>query len=133
MSTVSVKVEAEFSDRVGEWLLAKGYQLATTIGIATDRCSPDAIGILKSEYVVPAKRGLFGGSPALRPRLGTIWLRNRTRAATEQHWVFETSETYETEARELADELASSFDVDIELVIRQSSIYDLENDGDYSY
>ncbi|OGG61113.1 hypothetical protein A3C87_03105 [Candidatus Kaiserbacteria bacterium RIFCSPHIGHO2_02_FULL_49_34] len=107
------------SIKAGEFLLAKGFDLATSSGIAGAPLKvTDSLGILqKIPGAVPKE--YFFGLITVQPRrkfLGTIWFKDSLRNATEGDWIFELHGRENlAQVQELAGGMASTFNVKIRL------------------
>lgn len=135
---MSDKVEfvESLSIKVGRFLLAKGFGLASCAGFALDSLDKtDSLGILfKDPETKPRKYlfGLFKRNPR-RMFLGTVWFSNSACSAGEQNWVFETyGRRYVELVRQLAKEMASAFNVKISLRLtrEQPNVENFDSDFD---
>ena len=114
-----VDYQEALSILVGKAILAKGFDLASCSGMALNQLNSDSsLGILHKDPEAKPLKYLFG-LIIRQPRrafLGTIWFSNEARGATEQNWILEAyGRKYIELVRNLADELASTFQVKITL------------------
>ncbi|PIR86507.1 hypothetical protein COU13_00515 [Candidatus Kaiserbacteria bacterium CG10_big_fil_rev_8_21_14_0_10_43_70] len=114
-----VDYQESLSIKVGRFLLSKGYDLASCTGLASNSLvETDSLGILRKDPEARPREYLFGliTRDPRRMFLGTVWLSNGSLGATEQNWVFEAYGRKHVElARQLAEEMASTFNVKIAL------------------
>ena len=116
-----VDYQESLSIKVGRFLLSKGFDLASSTGLASnllvETCS---LGILRKDPEAKPRKYLFG-LITRKPRrgfLGTVWFSNSARGASEQHWVFETYGRKHVElVRQLAEEMVLTFNVGIALCL----------------
>lgn len=112
-----VEYQELLSIKVGRFLLLKGFDLASRIGVAlnvlVETCS---LGILYKDPEAKPRTYLFG-LIKIEPRrmfLGTVWFNDNNRGATEQNWVFDAyGREYVELVRQLAEEMASTFNVKV--------------------
>lgn len=114
-----VDYQESLSIKVGRFLLSKGFDLARCTGLAEDKLvQSNSLGILRKDPEVRSWKYLFG-LITRKPRrmfLGVVWFSNSLRGANEQNWVFEAYGRKHVELlRQLAEEMASTFDVKIAL------------------
>ncbi|MDD5625939.1 MAG: hypothetical protein PHG83_02120 [Patescibacteria group bacterium] len=114
-----VDFKEDVSVKVSEWLLQKGYELATCTGQAIsklDKNDNKGFGIL-FKNPNPSKRFLGLGKER-KLYLGDIWF--RLHGADEKNWVFEIYGSKNVEcAKQLATEMTSIFDVNISVNLEQ--------------
>ena len=121
-NVVFVDYQEAISIKVGRFLLSKGFNLASSIGIGIDELSQeDYLGVL-SGYL-KAKPIKFLGVVIWKPRrifFGTIRFKENCRHDTnEQNWVFEVYGCEHVELlKQLAEDLASTFNVKILLQLK---------------
>ncbi len=115
----SVSYQESISIKVGRFLLSKGFDLASSTGLASnslvETCS---LGILRKDPEAKPRNYLFGliKRAPRRMFLGTVWFSNSPRGASEQNWVFEAYGREHVElVRQLAEEMASTFNIKIAL------------------
>lgn len=132
-----VDCQESISIKVGGFLLSKGFDLASITGHALDSLvATDSLGVLRKDPEARPRTYLFGliKRDPRRMFLGVIWFSNSLRGATERNWVFETYGRKHVElTRQLAEEMASTFNVKIalRLVREQPSVEAYLSD--YSY
>lgn len=119
MNVDFVDYQEATSIKVGRMLLSKGFAIASCTGVAesTLRAS-ESLGVLTKSPATEPKRYLFGLIKAKSRRrfLGVIWFRNDVRGATDADWVFEVyGREHVSQTKQLADELAKTFNVKISL------------------
>lgn len=112
--------EETLSAKVGSFLRAKGYDLATSIGIAQHPVTTsDCLGILYRHPEFKTKKyffGLFRREPK-KLFLGTIWFDNQLRKATAGRWAIEANyKGYENRIKKISEELKEEFQVEISLI-----------------
>lgn len=133
-----VDYQDALSIRVGKFLLAKGFDLASSSGVASDSLEETetcSLGILYKDPDAKPRtylRGLIKIQPR-RAFLGTVWF-GSAHDATEDNWVFVAyGRKYIEMVRELADEMAATFNVTIvlRLVRDQPDVESYASDYDY--
>jgi hypothetical protein len=112
-----------FSIKVGKLLLSEGFDLASCTGFAKYELVEDnSLGILCKNLEAKPKKYLFGLIKK-EPRkifFGTVWFNNSARGANEENWVFEVyGRKYIGLVRELAEDMALTFNVDISIRLVQ--------------
>jgi len=115
-----IDYQEALSTEVGKFLLSEGFSLATCTGMAeylSKLRSVDSIGILLNDphSMKPRKRliGLIKQKPR-REFLGTIWLKNSSRGADKQNWVFDLNGQENVRlSKKLAKIMSSTFNTKI--------------------
>jgi hypothetical protein len=114
-----VDYQESLSIKVGRFLLSKGYDPASCTGVATNSLvETSSLGILRKDPEAKPRKYLFGliTQNPRREFLGTIWFYNSARGASEVKWVFEVyGRKHVGLVKQLADEIASTFNVKIDL------------------
>ena len=112
-----VDYQESIAIKVGGFLISKGLDIADNTGMACSLVQASELGILRKDPEAKSRKYLFG-LIKLEPRrgfLGTVF-RNSARGASEQNWVFEAYGRKHVElVRQLAEEMASAFNVKIAL------------------
>lgn len=116
-----VDYKESLSIKVGKFLLSKGFNLASCTGMAEHiLADTDSLGILYKDSETRPRKSLFDfilrSGPESRRRMfiGTVWFISSVRGANEQNWVFEAyGRKYVDSVRQLAEEMASTFNVKI--------------------
>jgi len=132
-----VDYQESLSIKVGRFLLSKGFDLASSTGLAEYTLSQsDSLGILRKDPDAKPRKYLFGliKREPRRGFLGTVWFSNSARGANEQGWVFEAYGRKHIElVRQLAEEMASTFNTKIalRLVREQPDVETYLSDYDY--
>jgi len=115
-----VQLKEHLSIKVGRFILSQeGMDIASGDGVATKIDSQSraySFGVLCGDSEVKPRRlfGLFARKPR-RLFLGVIWFGESSYdGVSESHWIFDVFGRDGVElARQLAEEMASKFDVDI--------------------
>jgi len=114
-----VDYRESLSIQVGRFLLSKGFDLASSNGLAEHTLvQSGSLGILLRDPEAKPRKYLFGliTREPRRMFLGTVWFSNSPRGASEQNWVFEVYGRKHVElVRQLAEEMALVFNVKIVL------------------
>jgi hypothetical protein len=132
-----VDYQESLSIKVGRFLLSKGFDLASSTGLASNSLvATDSLGVLRKDPEARPRTYLFGliKREPRRMFLGTVWFSNSPRGTTEQSWVFEAYGRKHVElVRQLAEEMASTFNVKItlRLVREQPDVETYLSDYDY--
>lgn len=118
-SLESVSYQEALSIRVGKFLRAAGFDLASSTGRALDSLvENNLLGVLYKDPAAKPRKYLFG-LIVCKPRrafLGTIWFYNAPRGATEDSWCFCISgRKYVELAKALAEEMALAFNVKVSI------------------
>jgi hypothetical protein len=132
-----VDYQESLSIKVGRFLLSKGFDLASSTGLAEHTLSQsNSLGILRKDPEAKPRKYLFGliKREPRRGFLGIVWFSNSARGASEANWVFEAYGRKHVElVRQLAEEMASTFNAKIalRLVHEQPDVETYLSDYDY--
>ena len=115
----------DFQNIPRKWLKGKSYYISNSNGCLLHSLNrADSIGILyKDPKIKPRKR--FFGLVEQEPRkifLGVIWFDNHVRNANKENWVFEVyGKEYFTDMKELAEDMAKTFEIKITLQLTREN------------
>lgn len=113
-----VNYQEPLSIKIGRFLLERGYDHASSIGVANPLTKTNALGILRKDPDVKPRKSLFGliTHKPRRTFLGVLWLDDKVRGANDQVWVFEAyGRQYIELLKELSEDMTATFGVNIEL------------------
>ncbi len=123
MSTENKRViyEEPLNHKIGRFLVSKGFILASSKGVRLDAPDISSQGILCKDTEAWSFWHLF--RPKRRIFIGVIWFTEYSQApygASESNWIFEVfGRKYAEQAKQLAEEIASKFDVSIEVRLEE--------------
>lgn len=121
-----VDYQKAVSIRVGNFLLSKGFDLASSTGVYQNKLGQSqSLGILRKDPERKTKTRLFSFLKKRDPRRifhGIIWFKNNNLGASEDNWIFEFyGRRHVALMQQLADEMASTFEVKVTLRLVKES------------
>ncbi len=131
-----VDYQEALSIKVGNFILTKGFDLASGTGLPSKSISnSSSIGLLLRDRIAWGKTYLFGliKRRPRRPFIGVIWFENELRGATEQNLVFDVYGRNNVDlAKQLADSLTVAFGVKISVRLEEEGQQVETRQSDYN-